>query len=243
MAIVTPTGGTLNPAVVGTTMLFIGAQTQPVATTATNNRKRPKGKSYEMGSTNIAGFTPMDNLILTLDAQYDLLPNKTPWVDYALTITGDWQLCANCQPESSGKKLFRQYNFNRTLLNLPVVNAPIDPTAWCDPRGMTIHWFINFLGSITTMTVSNPNGPGDVWCFIQNNKQRANPQYDWLASTLPTQNPGSPFYVWWAALIPAFIPLPPANSSTSGQIPMCVSGTDGQPGVRYSMTVDITHGP
>lgn len=60
-----------------------------------------------------------------------MLADPTVWEDYASDIAGQWSLCANCAPEIAGKKLFRQYNFNRTLLGLAVVTAPVSFGAVC----------------------------------------------------------------------------------------------------------------
>ena len=114
MAIYKPSaGGVPRTSLPGVT-LTIGGSGQPVMWTPTTNRMKPT-----------PAFSQLDSLILALDASYDALANKAPWLTYAANIAGSWQLCANCEPGSSGKKLYRQYNFNRSLLGLSPVSAPI----------------------------------------------------------------------------------------------------------------------
>lgn len=134
MAIFIPGALPIDRTVTGTTMLTIGAQGSNVATPATTNRKRPGRITYRNGIAKVGGFTALDNLIVSLDAFYDALPDDSAWVTYATNIAGNWQLCANCQPDAAAKKLYRQYNFNRFLLGLTRADVPIDNTEFCENR-------------------------------------------------------------------------------------------------------------
>jgi hypothetical protein len=87
------------------------------------------------------GFQQLDQIIRSLDALYDLLPIQEIWDAYSGNISPEWNLCANCQPDQSGKKLFRQYNFNRRLIGLPTVELPIDDTERCLTSDGSSHLF------------------------------------------------------------------------------------------------------
>ncbi len=53
------------------------------------------------------------------------MATQSDWDTYNTNIAGSWQLCANCGPALSGKKLFRQYNYFRQQMGLPPVLTPI----------------------------------------------------------------------------------------------------------------------
>jgi len=113
MAIYKPSAGGVPRGSLPGATLTVGGGGQPVMWTPTSNRLVPT-----------PAFALLDQLILSLDAQFDALPDQAPWFTYAAAIADHWQLCANCNPASTGKKLFRQYNFNRHIIGLPPVAAP-----------------------------------------------------------------------------------------------------------------------
>jgi hypothetical protein len=154
MAIISPAGGALVPQNISGITLTSGSQSQPVARAPMANRKgglrsiirgssnnvigsgRPAGGPGEnhkgQAGNPSTGYQLLDQQILALDAEYDQLLPTTVWDTYAANILGKWILCANCDVELSGKKLYRQYNSNRLALGLPRVTAPIDNTEYAD---------------------------------------------------------------------------------------------------------------
>lgn len=68
------------------------------------------------------------------------MSSQLEWNDYALAIAGQWQLCANCAPDVAGKKLFRQYNFNRLLVGKPILLSPIDATEYASTEFISIRY-------------------------------------------------------------------------------------------------------
>jgi hypothetical protein len=151
MAIIKQPGISPLRAVVGSTMLTVGAQGSPVAMPATNNRARltggtsrstkaKLGRSYPAGVADVPGFTPLDNQIRYLDAQFDNLPNQADWNAVAAAFAGLWGLCANCQPDAGGKKLYRQVQMNRSLVGLPPIGTPPTPSAGFVPGVSSAQW-------------------------------------------------------------------------------------------------------
>jgi hypothetical protein len=209
------TGGTAAavPQVANNTNFHVGAQGQGVVNGANNNfnSKSP-------------GFQTIDALIRSLDAQYDLLADKTPWVTYAATINGEWQLCANCQPESSGKKLFRQYNFNRQSIGLSVATVPVDGTEFCHSGGTGWRLYSTLpLGQFFS-TTDYVQVPG-AWCMMQVGSTWTNP----VLFLTPT-----PISNVYAHGTPVFDFLITQTIGTT--IDACVFTPNGAPGLRMGWT-------
>lgn len=87
---------------------------------ANNNRGFSGYNVPRMKPANNGSFQTMDLLITSLDARFEQLGNQAEWNAFAAANTDQWSLCANCEPDKSGKKLFRQVNFNRSQVGLPV---------------------------------------------------------------------------------------------------------------------------
>lgn len=81
-----------------------------------NNNKNSKSQPYQ--ST--------DQTVVNIDASYDALPDKTPWVDWSVSIADEWQACANCEVGTGPKKLFRVVNLNRIFTGIGY--SPVVPT-------------------------------------------------------------------------------------------------------------------
>lgn len=152
---IAPASSAPNPQVINNTLITVPANGNAVNLQASNNNRAPglgpariaqtgagvpaknsrgSGKRGTLSKVGIAGagFTTLDSSIRALDAAFEALPDKSPWITYALNINGEWGLCATCQPDFGAKKLYRQYNFNRQILGLASVDAPIDNTEFCD---------------------------------------------------------------------------------------------------------------
>lgn len=55
------------------------------------------------------------------------MSTKEEWDAAALSIAGQWSLCADCDVELAGKKLFRQVNLNRQMKGLGELITPTVP--------------------------------------------------------------------------------------------------------------------
>lgn len=114
--------------VIGGNLIVSKPGATTIMQTSNNNRPNVGGSTSKGGPRPTPKFGGMDQNITMLDATYDQNVNQAPWETYANNINGAWQLCANCQPGAGGKKLFRQVNFNRQLIGLPVNLTPDNDT-------------------------------------------------------------------------------------------------------------------
>lgn len=222
MAIWTPgTGGFIRKEFVGMTFTQ-GAQGQPVINTPTNNRARTVTSPVARTAVPSPAFQGLDQLILALDAQYDLLPDKTPWLEYAENITAEWQLCANCQPDYGAKKLYRQYNFYRESIGLIVVDAPVDNTEFAATNSVQGLLFLD--GSVLLTGVP---GAAPQWFIAQAGLALGNPRVLVSPSDLGSFIlPGSPIY--------DFLMRVPVGT----QQPCCTCTQTGAPGLKAYTEVD-----
>lgn len=216
-------------------MITIGSTGGPIAIPATNNRTLKGGGSVPRAQTSkevlgatqtiqSAQFQTLDASILNLDAQYDALADQTPWEGYAANITGEWNLCANCEPDAGGKKLYRQYNFNRRILGLPVVDVPINDTEHC-PSG---NWSFAIIGTEDGF-FNNGFNPVDTYYLINVGKAMGNPLLLLTAADIPaTFPPGSPLYDFMAGL--------PENQFLTA----CTMLPDGAPGKQVGVIVEVS---
>jgi hypothetical protein len=116
------------------------------------------------------------------------MSTQAEWNAYAERIAGFWNLCANCAPDQSGKKLFRQYNFNRLLAGLDVVESPIDATEFCFTQNWRFDIHLSgsdapqgfFTGGITEASI---------WYNVQIGSVLANPRM-----LMPLITLGIPFH-------------------------------------------------
>lgn len=129
-----------------------------------------------------ADFQNLNQTIKNLDGEYDALPNQADWIIYAGNISGEWQLCANCAPGPSGKKLFRQYNFNRIALGLAQVTVPIDNTESAGSGPTEIHLTPNGGPPNFLFRYIWPSAMDGLTVIAQQGQQAGNPQYTLIAA-------------------------------------------------------------
>jgi len=211
-------------------------------TKLTNKSRRGSGRSKLGWGRGISGgqFTQLNNLISSLDATYDSLLDKLPWESLALDFAGDWDLCANCTPEAGGKKLFRQINFNRLQLGLPILLVPDGSTdtaiagnlkgIWDDRLGsddalFDLTGFSNFPLTIIAQLGDSLNNP------------TLNVDADLFSRTWP---PGSSQYQFVQKAI-AFLGLRPESGHDTGMIKVCAMLPNGYPGKSAMMQIIIFH--
>lgn len=249
----TVTVGPIRESAGGNLVLTVGPATAQVLRTKTTNKALGKGgtkykaaitaagsarptgankKNHKQNAGNSSvGFQELNNQITSLDAQYDALANKAPWLTYAANIAGEWSLCANCAPSLAGKKLFRQYNFNRILqLNL-VINAPVDDTATCaDPQ---MFWIYDTTDIVPTATIAGDVGwTAPVWYTAPLGRGMLNPTVLVDNTTINIPQPaGTPIWVWMTEVLTlnGGILQPPPSP---WQMVCCVSDSNGAPGFK-----------
>lgn len=161
---------------------------------ANNNRSHSKNSVAKAISGSSSYFQNLDAQITNLDGQYDMLRNQIDWVTYAGNITGEWQLCANCQPDSSGKKLYRQYNFNRSASGLPEISTPVSNTAYSAPMTFQVTWNYPGIGTGDNIDFSITAHPHPQWIQTQLGIGSTNPVFFFDGSTTGVFFPGSPQY-------------------------------------------------
>lgn len=206
---------------------------------ANNNRSNVKAQVQPGVVNQNNNFVDLDLLITTLDAQFDTLPNQSDWNDYAANIAGNWQLCANCAPESSGKKLFRQYNYSRIIAKLPLITVPTDNTAYAASLVTGIIWDINYPAQPDRMLVSIlPPGIRQRMTY-QVGRLNSNPTYFWQGTESGFHTSGSSFYAFFSTLYLAVTSLPPLHSSKSIQVPGCVADEHGAPGLKTTTAITV----
>jgi len=230
MATFNPASGFSQGSVIDGALYTLPPGLTPRMKTATNNRGRGVVTGIQKGAKNISRFSQIDALITSLDATYEQLSNQADWISYAVAIAGDWDLCANCNPGSSGKKLFRQYNFNRELLGLAWVTAPIDPTEAAHASFVEVH----LSDSLNEVVVFGLGSLPDTWYIFQFGNLLNNPALLIPApGTGLVASPGSP---WYDETAPFFSP-----TGTTTFWPACTSADSGAPGLR--VTVPFVHDP
>jgi hypothetical protein len=210
------TGGTASaqPQVQAGMNFTVGAQGQGVVNQSNNNRMKPT-----------PAFAALDAQILSLDAMYEQLSDKSPWVTYAANIGGLWQLCANCEPDAGPKKLYRQYNFNRSILGLPSVSAPIDDTEWAHASDFSIGYEPSTGAPSDCTFLANYFSEQDYY-LLQTGQVMAN-QYIILGplDTPPVWFPGDRIFDFWLP----YLAGPP--------ISCCTFTASGAPGRKIVATI------
>lgn len=156
------------------------------------------------------------------------MSSQAEWDAYAVAIEGEWQLCANCQPDAAGKKLFRQYNYNRTVTGLGIVLSPINNEEFSDARGISFEFFTTGIPAIKLGRLSGSGVIGETWIVAQMGKIMDNPK-----CFLPTGSvgqvfaPGSEIYDFFDGLAPGI----------GGTFTMCQFTVNGAPGLKVEADV------
>lgn len=140
------------------------------ASVIANGSTRAEGGSASKAGNNTAmvsaGFQALDATIIDLDAAYDLLEDKSEWIEDAELMEGAWNLCASCQPDESGKKFFRQSNFYRIITHDVVTpDAPVIDS-FDEPLGATFYLITVTVPPIIVME-SNGLLPYEEWIVGQ----------------------------------------------------------------------------
>lgn len=197
---------------------------------ANNNRSGPMQGALAGTTGSSANFKNLNQQIVNLDGEYETLSTQAAWIAYAATISGKWQLCANCASGVLAKKLFRQYNFNRMLLGLAPVTVPIDPTAFVDPN-----IFICELGPfVTRPNVASMEGttlvPPNFYMIANVGLSSRNPfcylPPDGFGTEYP---PGNPIYDFFLA-VNTILGTTSGGGTIATNVPCCFFDANGAPG-------------
>jgi hypothetical protein len=256
MAITNNDGSTAGKVYDGT-MITSGANSKPsILLPANNNRasgwagstsgqgngapqsKTARGSSRggTVGNAGVTGaaFTALDQSIVSLDAQYEALADKAPWVAYATNIVGEWSLCANCMPDGGAKKLFRQYNFNRELIGLPVVIAPVDDTEVCDASMQDVQWVLE-TGTTFETTIAVLTSEASFYIVASLGKALANPVIAFNGSDAGVSLTVPNIYSAWVQAVMTSLGFFGQPGELFGTVPMCVFNVSGAPGMRANV--------
>jgi hypothetical protein len=204
---------------------------------ANNNRRNVKLAAVSQGDPSSPKFISLDAQINNLDALFDQIEDPSPWDDMAATLEGLWQLCANCQPESSGKKIHRQYNYNRLNAGLPYSDTPPSTITAVDYtfNFFTFDWQAGPPNNFVYYDFTSDNG--QLLLTAQLGRAQGNPQLviDQASSGFAF-GPGTPEYTWITDCyytLGGTNPPPPQIIS----VPVCIAALDGTPGL--STVIDI----
>lgn len=225
-----PTSGSING-----TRINLGSTTSVTMTTSSNNRRATANSKRGTGVVPTPIFSPMDNLVTSLDAQFDLLPNQTAWNLYALSIAGQWDLCANCQPDTGGKKLFRQINYNRTLLGQPLITVPpgTAPAPAC--AGLVVNMAWNNINNWWFLTGGSLPADDGVQVTARVGQGLGNPSYVLNSANNNQGHTVTPLVTWCAAILTALGYVIGDGQHGSINVPLCCSSITGIPSVASNM--------
>lgn len=136
MILKTPSSPAIERGTIGNTMVSIGGGGQQVGSVPTTNRIIGRANQPTSNFQKNPAFAEYDGLINHLDALYNHLSDQTPWENYANYLAGHWALCANCSNSEDAQRLFRQYNYWRTVTFQAIANTPVDPTEQCSSNNI-----------------------------------------------------------------------------------------------------------
>lgn len=166
------------------------------------------------------------------------MSTQLEWENYAVDIAGEWDLCANCEPALAGKKLFRQLNFNRVLIGLPIVLSPPNPGAFSIAALLTFDF--NNLVPLPYCTVDANLDPTLVgFSAVQMGKVLGNPSTTFnLVDITGFKFPGDKMYDF-GVILASQLGLWAAVGDNSKTVSCCNSDDDGTPGRKSMLTVRV----
>lgn len=141
MAIIQTSIPLMVSTVVNGIALTIQPSGQVTAGRANNNYAAKQQATHRNNTTNRGAFGMTDETVVSLDAQYDALEDKSPWDDYAAGLTPGWGGCSNCVEVMSGKKAYRIVNLNRIMAGLSTSADIPAETNVCDIQVTAVQFF------------------------------------------------------------------------------------------------------
>jgi hypothetical protein len=234
--------------------MTLGGQGQPVAQASTNNRKAGKNKKGKTGAQGVVkaasggytlqvGFADLDNLIFHLDGAFDALPNIAAWVAVAAAFDGLWDLCANCARDGTGKKLFRQVNFNRFLNGLGLLTDPSGLAEYPYGPSILVDVHYNTGGTATAVVFSSTNAPQSHVAVFQVGMQLSNIVFDFTGAVYAPLDPSSPLWQLAITLVDVSGGKPPVGGERDYAGNICWSLGDGMPGQNGSFSIHTNRDP
>lgn len=170
------------------------------------------------------------------------MATKTDWITYAANIAGDWSLCANCQPDTAAKKLFRQYQFYRLQLGLAVALTPVDDTevAQLVPSFFTYH--VNGLaGEYAVWGAAFPPSV-DVHLIAQLGMIQSNPQVLLTPTDANVVLTIGAVFDWIKLCATTLLAQPPPGGAEVASMMVCPFNGTGAPGFRTAVDVHFIDG-
>lgn len=241
MAILKSSGGTPANQVKDGLLIVTGVTGATRVQQANNNRSTKRGSMGRATSSSSASFQNMDQVIRNLDAEYELLPDKSPWLTYAENIAFEWNLCANCQPDYGAKKLYRQYNFNRLALGLPNTATPTDEEEISSCFGFNVYCTTNGSGALATCAPEWELSSAGTKLFVQLGLLLLNPVVDLkIAEYGVTLTSGATFNTFSEILIilgEGIVKTTPPEYTVG----CCQSTANGAPGLSIYMNFIIPY--
>lgn len=152
---------------------------------------------------------------------------QAEWNTYAANVANQWNLCANCEVSQGGKKLFRQYNFNRSLVGLGRIDTPVDDTEVVDQGGIAFQIYLTAFGAPAGLFI-NTTFPAPVWIVAQAGKALGNPLIHFV--------PGDEFR-FYLSTDPTFIWFD--NLKTIPSLVGCAFSDTGAPGFRIGIGIVV----
>lgn len=176
------------------------------------------------------GFVLLNQTITHLDALFDLLPNQAAWNAYAAAIAGEWGLCANCAPDTAGKKLFRQMNFTRAVQGLSTITTPPPGGPYC--VASFVYMESNGYGTerVCSLYVAPPQD-GVIFLQASCGLGMRNPWVTFtMADTYTPATQGQPIYTFVQAVMTA-LGIWGASTFQGPPVQCCIALQGGEPGV------------
>lgn len=201
---------------------------------ANNNRSNRAPGTVPSQTESSAQFRNLDQNITAADAKFDQLPNQAAWEAAAAARTGTWSLCANCEPDTGGKKLFRQWTLNRSALGLSQSTDPADLTT-----GPSLaSWFCNYvwqpaLHAPWGSASFDPAAP-DFCAIAQVGLVGQNPSTKFTQADNNVEIFSGPVYDWCKKTIETL--FGPRTSPYGDVLPLkiCTCAPDGTPGLSVT---------
>ena len=194
-------------------------------------------------STSGAGFKLLDQSITGLDAAYESSADKPAWAAAAAAYAGEWDLCANCQPDSGAKKFFRQWNFNRQLIGLPILLAPLPLAPADSPFGLNSTSTDNRSSGVYIVDLFVPPPSQDFLIIACVGSRLSNPRVLISPADFSTGLTSGPVWAYFVSGNQTLMGTPPVGFSSSVAYKTCIAFPNGQPLRSMATLAGLTVNP
>lgn len=157
------------------------------------------------------------------------MATQTQWDAAGSALAGLWDLCANCQPGSTGKKLYRQMTFNLAILG--VTTPPIPPIPAQVPVLSTISAQVTLSHSAPMVELVLTWTPTNATCVILANGGNA------MANPFIFISPGQNGAV---QINTAAVNFANGIKASKPSVKVCIFTPAGCPGKSLTMAISVT---